>query len=142
MHDPLRCLTDLGTIPSEDCQMPAQRKYRETPHYTTILRRLLTAAKNHEPPLHYSEVFNIMGLKSGNYAAAEAGRLLDEINQHAHKQGEPLLSALVVNSNTGIPGEGFFKLAADLGRLESNALSPRKREFWKKEVQAIYSYDW
>jgi len=41
--------------------------------------------------------------------------MLDEINRYEHREGRPLLSAVVVVQEDNKPGEGFFKLARELG---------------------------
>ncbi len=45
----------------------------------------------------------------------EIAAVLGEISQHEHTQGRPLLSVIVVAKETGVPGQGFFNLAKDLG---------------------------
>lgn len=41
--------------------------------------------------------------------------LLYEVSVREHNEGYPMLSAFVVNKETGRPGNGFYKLANDLG---------------------------
>ena len=45
--------------------------------------------------------------------------ILDEISRHEHEHGRPMLSAVVVHGEggeaAGVPGQGFFTLARDLG---------------------------
>ncbi len=48
------------------------------------------------------------------------------------------MSALVVRADTGIPGDGFFVLARQLGRLEENATEEQQREFWENERDQVY----
>ncbi len=47
-----------------------------------------------------------------------------------------MLSALAVGMN-GVPGEGFFSLAQQLGRLTDNSKEARAA-FWESEKQAVY----
>jgi hypothetical protein len=59
-----------------------------------------------------------------------------------HAAGKPMLSALVVNQDTKIPGPGFFELAVALGKLPAGASDQDKKAFWQKELEAVYSADW
>ena len=46
---------------------------------------------------------------------AEIGRILGEISSYEHQNDRPLLSALVVRAGDNYEGDGFFKLAEELG---------------------------
>jgi len=103
---------------------------------------LTSLARQRKPPIGYLYIFEALGLKRGNYAAAQAGQLLGEICQHMHQQGKPMLGALVMNLQKGMPGDGFFELAVTLGRLRAGATEDEKLAFWKSEVRAIYATTW
>ena len=60
---------------------------------------------------------------------------LDAISRAEVSEGRPMLSAVVVNAKTGLPGPGFFKLAAELGRM---ANVDSDIWFWKRERDAVY----
>ena len=45
----------------------------------------------------------------------EIGKILDEISRYEHTAGRPLLSALVMRAVDNYEGDGFYKLAEDLG---------------------------
>lgn len=80
-----------------------------------------------------------MGLPpQGQYMGAEAGHLLGEISEDEHDHGRPMLSALAVSAVTGMPGEGFFKLARNLGKLTNSTLEA-KGQFWENERNAVYA---
>lgn len=49
------------------------------------------------------------------------------------KQGQPMLSAVVVRQDTRMPGSGFFALARELGRYQSRA----DYSFWLAEREAV-----
>jgi len=122
--------------------MIVTQKYFGTSEYRAVLEKLLAVARVKEPPINYDVVFKLMRLKGGNFAAGEAGHLLGEISERTHLQGEPMLSALVLNKDTRLPGAGFFGLAKSLGRLEHNASPTREKEFWDNEITAIRSTQW
>ena len=49
------------------------------------------------------------------------------------EQGQPMLSAIVVRQDTGMPGAGFFALARKLGRYQSGT----DHSFWLAEREAV-----
>ena len=122
--------------------MVVAQKYFGTSEYRAVLELLLSLARDRRPPVNYDTIFKLMRLKGGNYAAGEAGHFLGEISERMHLQGEPMLSALVVNKATRIPGDGFFELARSLGKLEANASVQEQRQFWQREIEAVYGTTW
>ena len=122
--------------------MATQQNYLVTEAHRLVYQRLVEIARKNGPPIGYGEIFDIMGLERGNHAANQAGRLLDDINQHAHLLGKPMLSALVVNQQTHMPGGGFYGLAVRFGKLPANSTDQQKAEFWKKELARVYTADW
>jgi hypothetical protein len=61
--------------------------------------------------------------------------LVGEISGDENSQRWPMLSAVVVNKQRGMPGKGFFALARELGRHVSDCDS-----FWVDEVRAVHEY--
>ena len=117
-------------------------KYYGTPEYALVYERLKSAANQDGLPIGYDVVFEIMKLKPGNHAAKEAGHLLGEISERMHREGKPMLSAIVINQQDGLPGSGFFELAIHLGKLPHGATRQEKEAFWEEELRAIYSTTW
>ena len=62
---------------------------------------------------------------------------LDRVSRAAHAAGRPMLSAVVVNRETGRPGSGFYLLAWDLGKTVSDEV-----DFWESEREKVYETDW
>jgi hypothetical protein len=60
--------------------------------------------------------------------------LLLEVSKDEDAAGRGLLSALVVNKETGMPGQGFFDVARELGR---NAADPMR--LWTDEIKFVFS---
>ena len=56
-----------------------------------------------------------LNMQDGDHVRAEIGRILGEISKHEHSSQRPLLSALVVRSGDQLEGDGFYKLAEELG---------------------------
>lgn len=71
-----------------------------------------------------------------SHALAE---MLGEIGQRCHSEGLPLLSALVVNKDKGIPGPGFFEAAVRLKLLTSSNAQARD-EFWLRQVAKCHEH--
>ena len=98
--------------------------------YKAVRDRLIEVARNKECTT-YGELAEIAGLP-----AVAIGRLLDEIVTDEANAGRPMLSAVVVDAE-GRTGDGFFKVAADLGRTAS---SERSEAFLTAERERVYRY--
>ena len=48
-----------------------------------------------------------------------------------------MLSAIAVGVS-GLPGDGFFAWAQDLGRFEDSEDKEARRRFWEEEKRAVY----
>lgn len=59
--------------------------------------------------------------------------LLRAVSVRSDDAGQGLLSAVVVRAD-GLPGGGFFRLAADRGRVGTDP-----RALWRSEVAAVYA---
>ena len=115
----------------------ASGKYRGSQEYLLVYCKLIGAALNGKT-VTYQDIAPIMGLpSSGHLMGAEIGRLLDEINEDEHRRGRPMLSATVVGSSA-VPGDGFFKLARRLGKLQKSTRRG-ERSFWEAEKAAVYA---
>jgi hypothetical protein len=68
------------------------------------------------------------------------GKLCDDINDHhSGVTGLKLMIAVLVRDDeTGLPGEGFFKLAASLGRLPWTDEVDAKRAFVKEQERRVF----
>jgi len=59
--------------------------------------------------------------------------LLSDISRKTHAERGALLSAVVVHAGDGLPGDGFFTLAHELGlRFED------REAFWDSEIAKVY----
>jgi hypothetical protein len=54
-------------------------------------------------------------MRESEYARAEIGRILGEISTFEHNHKRPLLSSLVISKGDNYQGDGFYKLAEELG---------------------------
>ena len=111
-------------------------KYRNTTTYHIIYKELITAAR-YRGTITYQEIAVLMGLPlAGNHMGKETGHILGEISEDEVCQGRPKLSAVAVGTS-GRPGEGFFGLAKDIGKIGEDS-PEQKLNFWKNEKNAVY----
>lgn len=113
-----------------------ENKYRGKKIYHVIFNELITAAR-YRGYVTYQEIAMLMGLPlKGNYMGKELGQILGEISEAETQIGRPMLSAVAIGIG-GSPGEGFYKLARDLGREFEDTLEGR-RSFWDKGLLSVY----
>ena len=92
--------------------------HKQIVYYSDLIPKMTTFTFDFEEPYHR----NLMA------------ELLGSVSTDEHKEGRPLLSAIVCKK-TGVlePGQGFFDLAEDLGRLKGE-----KMGFWQFEVRKVF----
>jgi hypothetical protein len=111
-------------------------RYRGTKEYFLILVELIQTAR-YRGTVTYQELADLIGLPLvGAFMGNELGGYLGAISQDEVQHGRPMLSALTVTVE-GKPGNGFFALAKDLGKLKSDHPSDREA-FWEAEKKAVY----
>jgi hypothetical protein len=86
-------------------------------------------------------------MQENPYDRKKLGEILGEISIYEHNFGRPLLSALVLRSGDHYEGDGFYKLAEELGfgnwkKLKNEELFEIKQinsciEFWQDEANYI-----
>lgn len=67
------------------------------------------------------------------------GELLCNISRQEHKDGRPILSALVITANEKSQGDGFYKLCEELGYGEWQQLK-RNEKFSKERIDECYEF--
>ena len=84
----------------------------------------------------YKTLASAMGVFSGG---AVLSRTLGEIMAIDAREGQPLKSAIVVSSRNGIPGEGFFKKAYELGLIDAATLADEAKcmAFWRNQLTQL-----
>lgn len=112
-------------------------KYRGSKEYYLVYSELIKAAQ-YGGTTTYQAIAQVMGLPvTGAHMGMETGRVLGEISEDELNKGRPMLSAIAVGVS-GLPGQGFFGLAEQLGRLPAGASEEEKRDFWEQERDAVY----
>ena len=101
-----------------------------------VYGEIIKVAKN-EGTITYSEVASRAGidtqLDGWNWRIRN---ILDTISRREHRNGRPLLSGVVVNKETGMPGAGFFKLAKGLGLYNGGD----DIAYWLEELRRVHAH--
>ncbi len=93
---------------------------------TEILRR--RARHPLETTITYDDLTNLITTRSFHKQEKAYHVLLSDISTREDEAGRGLLSAVVVRSNGGLPGEGYFILAKSRGRDVSNERAHHEAE--------------
>jgi hypothetical protein len=88
----------------------------------------------------YGDVADHIGLDPKNLGHLNnIATLLTKINEIENAARRPLLSAVVVNKQSGMPGRGFFNSARQLRQFHGQT-DEEKRAFFEKELAAVHRY--
>lgn len=87
---------------------------------TTVRNFLIELARNKaNPTITYQVLSDKCGLKlnmrDNPHDRKILGQILGEISEYEHINDRPLLSALVIRAGDNYEGDGFYKLAEELG---------------------------
>ena len=113
--------------------------FRGSSEYALAYSALIAAAHS-GGMLTYEGIARLTGRPArGAAMAGRAGRLVGGISEDEVKCNRPMLSAIVVEKNTGLAGKGFFNLAAELKAFSGESESQRKL-FLSKEKRRLYEF--
>lgn len=98
--------------------------------------------------IQYGQINNMLDNPydlSNTYQRHLLGEELGDISKFEHSQGRPLLSAIVIDGTTGMPGNGFFEMAAtELEDNDGNKLFDpsiiSKKKFLQKEQAKVFEF--
>ena len=85
----------------------------------------------------YSELCAQLKTAYLHYHSPQIVRLLDEIGMVEKEAGRPILPAVVVGKQSGIPGAGYFRIAGEGHDNEGN-FDPKVN--WEADLQAVFDY--
>ncbi len=103
--------------------------------HQTIYERLKEVARR-KVIVYYHEIAPLAGLDMSNPAHRnEIADILGEISRYDVMKGRPMLSAVVVLKETGMPGKGFFTLARELKRFKGTD----QNAFFVSELGQVHS---
>lgn len=101
-----------------------------------LYRALIEVARQRDT-ITYGEIAPLVGLTMVRPPDRGAlGALLDEVDRAELAAGRPLLCAIVVRRDRGLPGRGFFRNARLLGFDPESA----DAAFWRAELERVH--DW
>jgi len=69
--------------------------------------------------------------------AREVGQVLGEISEDEHAAGRAMLTAVAVAQDS-FRGDGFYKLARNLGLPKADASAAEELAFWMAEERKVY----
>lgn len=70
---------------------------------------------------------------------SQVGRLLGDISVGEWLEDRPLLSAVVISSQEGHPGKGFYDLARELRELSATS-KDAELDYWQAEVRRCHEF--
>ncbi|MCC3765030.1 hypothetical protein K3N28_18380 [Glycomyces sp. TRM65418] len=115
------------------------------PHDSVLIETGLQVLKRYAAEgetLSYDEMNRELGepFESDADLPGRIGELCDDINAHHSKATglKLMISVLVRNGETGLPDDGFFKLAAGLGRLAWTDDLDAKRAFVGAQERRVF----
>jgi hypothetical protein len=115
------------------------KTYNDTPRYD-LARAALIMAANSRTLFTYTGIAELVGFPTvAHQMISTVGRLIGEISDRESEEGRPMLSAIVVDKNSGLAGPGFFKLVRDRNLLTSTSKAAEKR-FLDKEKTKVFDY--
>ena len=105
------------------------------------VRDALTQAARDRRLLTYPDVAAVMGLPGSGYdMGRKVGAIADAINRSERDAGRPMLSALLVQTQSRWPGAGFYACAIQLGIATEFSDAASKRAFWEAERDKVYAF--
>jgi len=97
-------------------------------------RAALAGAARSRSVLTYGELAQVLGDRLPLADGRDLAALLREVSTEEDEAGRGLLSAVVVRAGgDGLPGGGFFRLAASRGRDVAD-----RRAAWRDEVERVW----
>ena len=98
----------------------------------------MECAKN-QKTTYYGIIYKDIGLDCSSIVDRNKGsEILEKVNDITMADNEIMISALAVSKEANKPYDGFFKLAARLGKIGENINEFEKIEFWVKEVKKVF----
>lgn len=115
---------------------PAAEDAKWTAVTEEIRTILVDIARQGRPPISYSELCRHIQTASIHYHSHLLTRLLIDVGRLELEAGRPVLPALVVSKQTGIPGAGYFKVDDSRGSLPA----ADARQQWQADLDQVYAY--
>lgn len=98
--------------------------------YLPYVQKIIDQTRTKKKTITYFEIMSqISGLDRLTLA-----RILGVFLEEDKKNKAPWRSSIVVNKETGIPGNGYFMAADECGKMKGLGM----KEFWNKEIQELF----
>ena len=101
------------------------------------MRQVMIETARRGQLITYSEMCALLKTAYLHYHSPQIVKLLDEIGFIEREAGRPILPAVVVGKQSGIPGAGYFRLAGE-GHESENGFDPKVN--WEADLQAVFDY--
>jgi hypothetical protein len=98
------------------------------------IRAILIEVAKAGHTITYSELTSMLQTAYVHYHSQVLVQLLTDIGREEHLAGRPVLPALVVTKQTGMPGGGYFRF----GPGEAEVNDPAA--LWAEDVKQVYTY--
>ena len=109
-----------------------------------MARPILVEIAKKKTTITYKELMDRMG---GSPGRGYVGEVVGRISEIEWKAGRPKLSAVVVRSDTGMVGGGFFGLPGTAGSIRRSTgdwqnpkLSKPEQRYWRDELAKVYDH--
>jgi hypothetical protein len=96
-------------------------------------RAILHGVAAHRSTITYRELTDRLGVSLPANDEWSLARLLREVSTEEDEAGRGLLTAVVVRHSGGLPGGGFFRMAAARGRDVDD-----RQSCWERELERVY----
>jgi len=97
-------------------------------------RRALAEVARHRSTITYGELVRRVAHGRLTPRSAALVHLLGEVCEVEDAERGIMLGSLVVRADSGLPGEGYYRHAAQLGRDVTDA-----EAFWRSEVERVWA---
>lgn len=102
----------------------------------TEIRNILIKRAKIDKPITYKNLTRSLKTIRLQPNDPDLFKFLDTISRSENRDGRGMLSVMVIHTDDDkLPGDGFFKLAIELGREFNN-----REQFWKEEKDRVYNY--
>lgn len=97
------------------------------------MREIMIAAAVARRTITYAELCASVRSAHLHYHSPLLTRLLVEVGTEEAQSGRPILPAVVVTKQTGMPGAGFFKIDGD-------EMIEDVETYWRSALEQVYAY--
>ena len=100
------------------------------------IRDILIQVARKQQVITYSELTSMLQTAYVHYHSHVLVSLLTDIGSAEARAGRPILPALVVTKQTGLPGAGYFKIRDERGVH----IADDPQETWAEDLKQVHDY--